>query len=109
MYYIKKRLEVSASHKLNLSYESKCQNLHGHNWIIYVYCKGEKLNQDGMLLDFTHIKKNIHEKLDHKNLNEVLDFNPTAENIAKWIVDTLPLCYKATVIESENNEATYEI
>ena len=109
MYYIKKRLEVSTSHKLNLSYESKCQNLHGHNWIIYVYCKGEKLNQDGMLLDFTHIKKNIHEKLDHKNLNEVLDFNPTAENIAKWIVDTLPLCYKATVIESENNEATYEI
>ena len=109
MYYVKKRLEVSASHKLKLSYESKCQNLHGHNWIIYVYCKSEKLNQDGMVLDFTHIKKNIHEKLDHQNLNEVLDFNPTAENIAKWIVDALPYCYKATVIESENNEATYEI
>ena len=109
MYYIKKRLEVSASHKLKLSYESKCQNLHGHNWIIYVYCKGEELNQDGMLLDFTHIKKDIHEKLDHKTLNEILDFNPTAENMAKWIVDTLPTCYKATVIESENNEATYEI
>ena len=109
MYFIKKRLEVSASHKLNLSYESKCQNLHGHNWIIYVYCKGEELNQDGMLMDFTHIKKQIHERLDHQNLNSVLDFNPTAENIAKWIVDTLPLCYKATVIESENNEATYEL
>lgn len=109
MFYIKKRLEVSASHKLNLSYESKCQNLHGHNWIIYVYCKGEELNQDGMLMDFTHIKKQIHERLDHQNLNNVLDFNPTAENMAKWIVDTLPLCYKATVIESENNEATYEL
>ena len=60
MYYIKKRLEVSASHNLKLSYESKCQNLHGHNWIIYVYCKGEELNQDGMLFDFTHIKKQIH-------------------------------------------------
>lgn len=109
MYYIKKRLEVSASHKLKLSYESKCQNLHGHNWIIYVYCKGEKLNRDGMLFDFTHIKKQIQDKLDHQNLNEVLDFNPTAENIAHWIVETLPLCYKATVIESENNEATYEL
>lgn len=109
MYYIKKRLEVSASHKLKLSYESKCQNLHGHNWIIYVYCKGEELNQDGMLFDFTHIKKQIQDKLDHQNLNEVLDFNPTAENIAHWIVETLPLCYKATVIESENNEATYEL
>lgn len=109
MYYIKKRLEVSAAHKLKLSYESKCQNLHGHNWIIYVYCKGEELNQDGMLFDFTHIKKQIQDKLDHQNLNEVLDFNPTAENIAHWIVETLPLCYKATVIESENNEATYEL
>ena len=109
MYYIKKRLEVSASHKLKLSYESKCQNLHGHNWIIYVYCKSETLNEDGMVIDFTHIKKQIHDKLDHQNLNEVLDFNPTAENMAKWIVDNLPYCYKATVIESENNEASYEV
>lgn len=109
MYYVKKRLEISASHQLKLSYESKCQNLHGHNWIVIVYCKSENLNEDGMVFDFTHIKKEISDKLDHQNLNEVLDFNPTAENIAKWIVDTLPLCYKATVIESENNEATYEI
>ena len=109
MYYIKKRLEVSASHKLKLSYESKCQNLHGHNWIIYVYCKSETLNKDGMVIDFMHIKRDIQDKLDHQNLNEVLDFNPTAENIAKWIVDNLEHCYKATVIESENNEATYEL
>lgn len=109
MYYVKKRLEISASHKLKLSYESKCQNLHGHNWIIYVYCKSEDLNKDGMVLDFTHIKKQISDKLDHQNLNEVLDFNPTAENIAKWIVENLQNCYKATVIESENNEAAYEI
>lgn len=109
MYYIKKRLEVSAAHNLSLSYESKCQNLHGHNWIIYVYCKSDKLNQEGMVVDFMHIKRDIQDKLDHQNLNEVLQFNPTAENIAKWIVDNLETCYKATVIESENNEATYEL
>ena len=39
MYYIEKTLEISACHRLTLSYESKCQNLHGHNWIITVYCK----------------------------------------------------------------------
>lgn len=109
MYYIKKKLEISASHKLKLSYESKCQNLHGHNWIVYVYCKSDTLNKDGMVIDFMHIKRDIQDKLDHQNLNEVLDFNPTAENIAKWIVDNLEHCYKCTVIESENNEATYEL
>ena len=109
MFYIKKRLEVAGAHKLTLDYESKCQNLHGHNWIIEVECKSEKLNQNGMLVDFTHIKKAIHERLDHKYINDIVDFNPTAENIAKWVVENVPLCFRAKVIESENHEAVYEI
>lgn len=108
MFYIKKRLEISASHQLYLSYKSKCEDLHGHNFIVYIYCKNKELNEDGMVVDFTKIKKLIHSKLDHKNINNILDFNPTSENIAKWIADTIPFCYKVTVIESENNEATYE-
>ena len=36
MFTVTKRLEVSASHQLKLDYPSKCQNLHGHNWIITV-------------------------------------------------------------------------
>ena len=30
MYEVKKRLEISAAHKLALDYESKCTNLHGN-------------------------------------------------------------------------------
>lgn len=108
MYKIKKRLEISAAHQLKLSYESKCENLHGHNWIIDIYLASKNLNKDGMVMDFTHIKRDIQEKLDHKNLNDVLDFNPTAENIAKWICDELPCCYRVDVQESENNIAIYE-
>ncbi len=107
MYYIQKSLEVAASHKLCLSYESKCTNLHGHNWVITVYCKSAELNSDGMVVDFTHIKTAIQERLDHQNLNDVLPFNPTAENIARWIVDSIPTCYRADVQESLNNIATY--
>ena len=109
MYYIKKTMEVAGSHYLRLSHESKCQNLHGHNWLITVYCKAHELNEDGMVVDFTKVKTLVHGQLDHKNLNDVLDFNPTAENIAKWIVDQVPCCYRADVQESSGNVATYEV
>lgn len=108
MYYVKKRFEVSAAHKLNLSYESKCTSIHGHNWFITVECKSPTLNSEGMVTDFTHIKEIIMNRLDHSFLNEVIDGNPTAENIAKWIVDHVPNCWRCEVQESEGNIAAYE-
>ncbi|MBQ9362876.1 MAG: 6-carboxytetrahydropterin synthase [Bacteroidaceae bacterium] len=107
MYYVSKRMEISACHQLKLSYESKCCNLHGHNWIVTLYCKSAELNADGMVCDFTHIKQAIHGYLDHGNLNELLPFNPTAENIARWMTEQIPQCYKARVEESEGNTAVY--
>lgn len=108
MYTVIKRMEISASHSLKLSYESKCENLHGHNWIITVYCRSHELNADGMVVDFSHVKEVVKERLDHRNLNEVLSFNTTAENIAKWICDRIPFCYRVEVRESEANTAIYE-
>lgn len=108
MYKVKKRIEISAAHKLALDYESKCTNLHGHNWIIDVFLESSELDNNGMVMDFTHIKREILDKFDHKVINDVVDFNPTAENLAKYICDTLaPFCYRVDVQESTDNVASY--
>ncbi|MBQ6189688.1 MAG: 6-carboxytetrahydropterin synthase QueD [Bacteroidaceae bacterium] len=109
MYYLKKTFEISASHHLKLSYKSKCEQLHGHNWLITIHCKSKELNAEGMVVDFTHIKSLIADRLDHANLNEILPCNPTAENIARWICDQIPQAYRVDVVESQNNEASYEV
>lgn len=108
MYTVIKYLEISAAHSLTQSFSGKCEHLHGHNWKIAVYCRSKELNSDGMVVDFSEIKKIVKDKLDHKNLNEILPFNPTAENIAHWICEQVPFCYKAVVKETEDNVAVYE-
>lgn len=105
IYSVSKHMEVAGCHRLNLSYESKCQNLHGHNWGITVFLASKEKNKDGMVRDFKHIKDAIHGYLDHGNFNELLDFNPTAENIAEWVVKKFPECYKCIVEESAANYA----
>lgn len=108
MYYVEKRMEVAMAHHLKLSYESKCTNLHGHNAVITVFCKSENLNADGMVVDFTRVKEIVKDLLDHKCVNDIVDFNPTAENLARWLCEKIPNCYKVSFQESENNIATYE-
>lgn len=123
-YSISKRMVIAGAHQLNLDYGSKCSNVHGHNWIITVFCRANKLNRNGMIIDFTHIKTIIHDKLDHHYLNDVLPgINPTAENIAEWVLTEMNKkfselnsfdesdgeCYKVTVQESEGNIACCSI
>lgn len=113
-YRISKRMEIAGAHKLDLPYESGCNNVHGHNWIVTVYCEATEL-VNGMIIDFKHIKNFIHDKLDHKFMNDVLAVMPTAENMAKWILDSVNkeagrnVCYKVEVQESEGNIAVYEV
>ena len=113
MYEVSKSMEVSGSHQLSLTYPSKCTNLHGHNWRITVYVRSNELNENGMVIDFTEIKEIVHDKLDHKHLNDIVDFNPTAENLCKWVADEINTlrpgirCVKVEIQETTGNTCTW--
>jgi len=106
---IKKTFEISASHQLNLPYESKCNNLHGHNWIVDIYVASQEL-ENGMVVDFNYLKEEIFQKLDHKHLNDIIPV-PTVENMAVWIANTIGTkeagkrfwCTKVVIQESQGN------
>ena len=116
MYSIKVEASFSSAHNLR-DYKGKCEELHGHNWKIEVTASKKKLDKAGMVLDFKFIKNQLNavlEKLDHKYLNNLAFFkkvNPTSENIAKYIYDSLKpkitSIKSVTVGESENSSATY--
>ena len=89
MYEVRVTADFAAAHFLK-DYNGKCENLHGHNYTVYAHVEGEKLNEGGMLLDFTKLKGSLREickTLDHTNLNDMPIFaqNPSAERIAMYI------------------------
>lgn len=93
MYEVRVEADFAAAHFLR-DYHGKCENLHGHNYKVYAHVRGEKLDQGGMLLDFTELKAALRKAcglLDHKNLNdfECFDQNPSAERIATWIAERI--------------------
>lgn len=118
MFELKILTHFAAAHKLRMVAE-KCENLHGHNWKVEVCVAGEKLNEAGVLIDFGELKAHVNEiiaKLDHKYLNELNLFsdNPSSENIAVYIADTLSRrltggmrVSRVTTWESEDACATY--
>ena len=94
MYEIKIVTSFSAAHRLENFY-GKCEALHGHNWKVEVFLKGEQLNETGLLQDFGVVKahtRELLEEIDHKYLNELPAFsqqNPSSENLARFLFQRL--------------------
>ncbi len=105
MFRVTREIDFCYGHRL-LNYDGKCKYLHGHNGRAIIAIEGETLDERGMVLDFSDIKRVvstwIDENLDHRmllnrrdpyvkvlqDLGEplyLMDDNPTAENIARLI------------------------
>ena len=116
------KTHFSAAHHLR-NYSGKCANQHGHNWMVTVCCSCVQLNEVGMGVDFVDLKREVGEalmELDHTDLNEMeyfQKFNPTTENVAKYLFETLSKkintervrISKVTVYESPQSGATYQL
>lgn len=113
---ISKRFNFSASHRLKgLAEDHPCSRLHGHNYTIIFTFQSAALNEIGFVIDYRalgDIKHFIDSTIDHYHLNDLFDFNPTAENIAKWFFEgykaKYPQLKSVTVKETEKTSAIYE-
>lgn len=73
---------IDASHVLP-DHPGKCSRLHGHRYRFEVWLRGAiDVGGSGMLVDFLEVKRCIDE-WDHAHLNDLVDFAPTAELLAR--------------------------
>jgi 6-pyruvoyltetrahydropterin/6-carboxytetrahydropterin synthase len=120
MYTLNVETKFASSHQLR-GYKGKCENIHGHSWKVQVCVCSKELNDIGLAIDFTDLKRIMDEivkPLDHTCLNDIDPFtaiNPSSENIAKYVFDSLGdkvvpyrvIVKSVTVWESDSASATY--
>ena len=120
MYEVTIRKSFSAAHILK-EIGGKCEEMHGHNFIVEVTVAGPSLNSEDLLIDFRVLKgwtNEVLEEMDHKYLNDVECFkgmNPSSEQIARYIYNRLAekaaslklTLAQITVWESENARVSY--
>jgi 6-pyruvoyltetrahydropterin/6-carboxytetrahydropterin synthase len=123
MYTVRVETDFAAAHFLS-HYHGKCENLHGHNYRVRLFARGETLDSGGMLVDFGALKgalKEVTGQLDHTNLNDNPFFcgDPSAERIAHFIFVGVEaklsaqgfdaaLLHAVEVFETHTNMARYE-
>jgi 6-pyruvoyltetrahydropterin/6-carboxytetrahydropterin synthase len=129
---VHRKAHFNAAHRLyrkdwsdekNFEVFNKCSNpnFHGHNYELIVSLTGEIDTETGYVFDLgilkNHIKSEIEDAFDHKNLNlevpEFKDLNPTAENICvvtyQKLRNLLPtnLDLEVTLYETPRNFVSY--
>lgn len=102
--------KFSSAHYLE-NYKGKCEKMHGHTFVIEVKFKVDKLDKSGIAIDFTILKAYLKDIMpDHKVLNDIYDFSPSAENLSEHFFNLISKDYpvsKVTVWESDNAAASY--
>jgi len=117
-YLIRTTRRFSAAHQLRL-YDGSLEPVHGHNWRVTVSVSAEQLDAIGVVMDFHELERlvdGIVQPMHNRHLNELpafVDLNPSAENVAGYVAQTLQLptgisLRTVEVWETDDNSAVIE-
>ena len=113
---ISKVFVCESAHRLPYVPEGhKCGRLHGHSFRIEIWVRGQIEEDTGWVMDFADLSQvfqPVYQQLDHHYLNEIEGlFNPTSENLARWIWNNLrpalPQLSKVVVNETCTSGCVY--
>ena len=94
MFTVTVETTFTASHQLTIAQGQK-EALHCHDWIVRVAVSADRLDEMGLVVDFSELKTKVEEvtnSLDGVRLEELSCFqgvNTSAENVAKYIYDKI--------------------
>ena len=123
MFELSVEAHFSAAHCIR-GHPGRCAQLHGHNYRVVISVSAERLNDQGMVIDFADLKAISHDAvdpLDHTVLNDLpafSDANPTSEELARHLYHAVApklaevtgnrvSLERVTVYESEGSYTTY--
>lgn len=112
-YELNKDLQFAAAHYVPGESAGKCSRVHGHTYFVNVTIAGNELDASGFLVNFSLIKKLIHDRFDHSLLNEHEEYFhdgdpdrfPTTEIVARTIHEII----QAYLDETENKPKCVQI
>ncbi|WP_335870788.1 6-carboxytetrahydropterin synthase QueD [Bacillus sp. 2205SS5-2] len=120
-YELNKDFQFAAAHFIPHEEAGECQQIHGHTYFANITIVGNELNETGFLINFQQIKKIIHNRFDHRILNEdplfskeKANYFPTTEVVARTIweliqshLDTLPTQSKCAQVFLRETPTSY--
>ena len=117
---LNKDMHFAAAHFIPDERAGKCAFTHGHTYFVNLTIAGEQLDEMGMLVNFSDLKKIVHDKYDHQLLNDFPEYKkraPSTEEVSRQIYQLIekhlvtlpnkPKCLQIIVRETPTSYCIY--
>ncbi len=110
---VRVRRKFEAAHYLtDYPKRGRREPLHGHTWVAEFFFRVDELKPSGIDIDFVEVQKALDRIVpNYRCLNDLFDFSPSAENLARYLYGEVksifPQLVKVVVWETEWGGAEY--